>query len=146
MILSMCAGRQHTIVYINWDKYLIWRLYLVVINIFWTFDRPNFNILFLFYTNTKKKWQMQKIRFALAISSYNRINALSGNWARPKIILLMITNSGFCACKKYIVWKCFEWIAWQNRPWCMYLLIGKGQSAQKRPYWGENRIKRNIYE
>ncbi len=29
---------------------------------------------------------------------------------------------------------------------CMYLLIGKGQSAQKRPYWGENRIKRKIYE
>ncbi len=29
---------------------------------------------------------------------------------------------------------------------CMYLLIGKGQSAQKRPYWGENRIKRKIHE
>ncbi len=29
---------------------------------------------------------------------------------------------------------------------CMYLLIGKGQSAQKRPYWGEDRIKRKIYE
>ncbi len=25
---------------------------------------------------------------------------------------------------------------------CMYLLIGKGQSAQKRPYLGGNRIKR----
>ncbi len=24
---------------------------------------------------------------------------------------------------------------------CMYLLIGKGQIAQKRPYWGENRLK-----
>ncbi len=29
---------------------------------------------------------------------------------------------------------------------CMYLLIGKEQSAQKRSYWGENRIKRIIYE
>ncbi len=29
---------------------------------------------------------------------------------------------------------------------CMYLLIGKGKSAQKRPYWGEKGIKRNIYE
>ncbi len=29
---------------------------------------------------------------------------------------------------------------------CMYLLIGKGQSAQKRPYWGEDRIKRKNYE
>ncbi len=29
---------------------------------------------------------------------------------------------------------------------CMYLLIGKGQSAQKRPYWGEDRIKRKLYE
>ncbi len=29
---------------------------------------------------------------------------------------------------------------------CMYLLIGKGQIAQKRPYWGEDRIKRKIYE
>ncbi len=28
----------------------------------------------------------------------------------------------------------------------MYLLIGKGQNAQKRPYWGENGIKREIYE
>ncbi len=27
---------------------------------------------------------------------------------------------------------------------CMYLLIEKGQSAQKRPYWGEDRIKRKI--
>ncbi len=24
---------------------------------------------------------------------------------------------------------------------CMYLLIGKEQSAQKRPYWGEDGIK-----
>ncbi len=24
---------------------------------------------------------------------------------------------------------------------CMYLMIGKGQIAQKRPYWGENRLK-----
>ncbi len=29
---------------------------------------------------------------------------------------------------------------------CMYLLIRKVQSAQKRPYWGEDRIKRKIYE
>ncbi len=29
---------------------------------------------------------------------------------------------------------------------CVYLLIGKGQSAQKRPYWGEDRIKRKNYE
>ncbi len=29
---------------------------------------------------------------------------------------------------------------------CMYLLIGKGQCAQKRPYWGEDRIKGKIYE
>ncbi len=27
---------------------------------------------------------------------------------------------------------------------CMYSLIGNGQSAQKRPCWGENRIQRNI--
>ncbi len=27
---------------------------------------------------------------------------------------------------------------------CMYLLIAKGQSAQKRLYWGEDRIKRKI--
>ncbi len=26
----------------------------------------------------------------------------------------------------------------------MNLLIGKGQSAQKRPYWGEDRIKKKI--
>ncbi len=30
-------------------------------------------------------------------------------------------------------------------PLCMYLLIGKGQSAQKRPYWGEDRIKREKF-
>ncbi len=28
---------------------------------------------------------------------------------------------------------------------CMYLMIGKGQIAQKRPYWGENRLKSKIY-
>ncbi len=27
---------------------------------------------------------------------------------------------------------------------CMYLLIGKGQSALKRPFWGEDRIKRKF--
>ncbi len=27
---------------------------------------------------------------------------------------------------------------------CMYLMIGKGQIAQKRPYWGENRLKSTI--
>ncbi len=27
---------------------------------------------------------------------------------------------------------------------CMYLMIGKGQNAQKRPYWGENRLKSKI--
>ncbi len=27
---------------------------------------------------------------------------------------------------------------------CMYLMIGKGQIAQKRPYWGENRLKSKI--
>ncbi len=30
-------------------------------------------------------------------------------------------------------------------PLCMYLLIGKGQSAQKRPYLGEDRIKREKF-
>ncbi len=29
---------------------------------------------------------------------------------------------------------------------CKHLLIGKGQSAQKKPYWGEDRIKRKIYK
>ncbi len=28
----------------------------------------------------------------------------------------------------------------------MYLLIGKGQSAQKGPYWGEDKRKRKNYE
>ncbi len=27
---------------------------------------------------------------------------------------------------------------------CMYFMIGKGQIAQKRPYWGENRLKSTI--
>ncbi len=27
---------------------------------------------------------------------------------------------------------------------CVYLMIGKGQIAQKRPYWGENRLKSKI--
>ncbi len=27
---------------------------------------------------------------------------------------------------------------------CMYLMIGKGQIAQKRPYWGENRLKSKV--
>ncbi len=26
----------------------------------------------------------------------------------------------------------------------MYLMIGKGQIAQKRPYWGESRLKSKI--
>ncbi len=29
---------------------------------------------------------------------------------------------------------------------CMYLMIGKGQIAQKRPSCGENRVKNTIYE
>ncbi len=28
---------------------------------------------------------------------------------------------------------------------CMCLMIGKAQIAQKRPYWGENRLKIKIY-
>ncbi len=28
---------------------------------------------------------------------------------------------------------------------CMYLMLGKGQIAQKRPYCGENRLKNKIY-
>ncbi len=27
---------------------------------------------------------------------------------------------------------------------CVYLMIGEGQIAQKRPYWGENRLKSKI--
>ncbi len=27
---------------------------------------------------------------------------------------------------------------------CIYLMIGKGQIAQKRPYWVENRLKSKI--
>ncbi len=29
---------------------------------------------------------------------------------------------------------------------CMYSMNGKGQIAQKRPYWGENRLKSKMYE
>ncbi len=29
---------------------------------------------------------------------------------------------------------------------CMYLMIGKGQIAQKWPYWGENRLKSKIWD
>ncbi len=39
-----------------------------------------------------------------------------------------------------------ERVVERRRTKCMYLLFGKGQSAQKRPYWGEDRIKRKIYE
>ncbi len=28
----------------------------------------------------------------------------------------------------------------------MYLMIRKGQIAQKRPYWGKNRLKSKLYE
>ncbi len=28
---------------------------------------------------------------------------------------------------------------------CMYLMIEKGQIAQKRPYWGEKKLKSKIY-
>ncbi len=42
------------------------------------------------------------------------------------------------------------WVSWisihRSAILCMYLLIGKGQSAQKGPYWGEDRIKRKNYE
>ncbi len=27
---------------------------------------------------------------------------------------------------------------------CMYFMVGKGQIAQKRPFWGENRLKSKL--
>ncbi len=54
---------------------------------------------------------------------------------------------GLNAYNAKLLWFTFESVSLSICMYvCMYLLIGKEQSAQKRPYWGENGIKRKNYE
>ncbi len=70
-----------------------------------------------------------------ASTTYGRIATVNVFFAAKKIAIDLNRKVSGCTTRR------------RGKPLyvCMYLMIGKGQIAQKRPYWGENRPKSKIY-